>query len=140
MSSQRHISWSVAPPIPSSAYSLGNVWPVEIPRLDRRTVVLSHDYGHEERMGRRFIPFIQPQHILKPLTRSLLVLSSNAFARRWRECNSLQLSTTADEDREMSWRRELLGLLTSVHSMGGIADSSFDVVPSLNSVSTPFFV
>ncbi|TCD64288.1 hypothetical protein EIP91_004296 [Steccherinum ochraceum] len=63
------------------------------------------------------------------------VLSGKSLARRWRECNpstSAQLETAADEAEEIQWRKDLLGLLSNVHTMGGIADLSFDVVSSLN--------
>jgi len=60
------------------------------------------------------------------------VLSGNAFARRWRETNLAQARTAAGEDKENEWRKNLLRLLTNIHSIGGIADLSFEVVPSHN--------
>ncbi|KAH8100090.1 hypothetical protein BXZ70DRAFT_205355 [Cristinia sonorae] len=60
------------------------------------------------------------------------VLSGNAFARRWRDCNPSQLTIATDSDKQAEWRKQLLELLVNAHSMGGIADLSFDIVPSPN--------
>ena len=99
--------------------------------------MFSHDYRYKERMGRRSLVLPAMLRSFNPLTRLSLVLSGNAFARRWLDCNASQSRTAADEERETEWRKKLLALLTDVHSIGGISDLSFDVVSSLNAVWAP---
>ncbi|KAF8920259.1 hypothetical protein CPB85DRAFT_1429066 [Mucidula mucida] len=56
-------------------------------------------------------------------------LSSQQFARRWRESNNLdRVSSTELSDEEEEWRIHNLEVLTKAHSPGGIADLSFEVV------------
>ncbi|KAJ3555697.1 hypothetical protein NM688_g2433 [Phlebia brevispora] len=58
---------------------------------------------------------------------------SKQFARRWRDCNPSHAPppTLSDEDED-EWRSNLLGLLSDIHSLGGITDLLFDVVDSRN--------
>lgn len=58
------------------------------------------------------------------------VLSSKLLARRWRDCNPSPSFVTESEEDE--WREQILDLLTAAHSLGAIADLSFEVVQSKN--------
>ncbi|KAG7089770.1 hypothetical protein E1B28_011424 [Marasmius oreades] len=58
------------------------------------------------------------------------VLNSNQFARRWRDCNSLPLLATSEEEEEEEWRENALKTLTAAHTVGGMTDFSFEVVES----------
>ncbi|KAF8557427.1 hypothetical protein OG21DRAFT_1482297 [Imleria badia] len=58
------------------------------------------------------------------------VLSSNQFARRWRECNKRTDSPLLDEEEEEAWRTRSLELLSRAHTLGGVLDLSFEVVES----------
>ncbi|THH02766.1 hypothetical protein EW026_g122 [Hermanssonia centrifuga] len=65
------------------------------------------------------------------------VLSSNKVARRWRDCNPLHAAPfDLSEEEEDDWRSQTLDLLTALHSLGGITDTSFDIVESRNAVSS----
>ncbi|KAJ7052612.1 hypothetical protein C8F01DRAFT_1212469 [Mycena amicta] len=58
------------------------------------------------------------------------VLDSKQFARRWRACNpdnSPEFSRDADED---DWRVATQELLAKAHTLGGLAELSFDCVES----------
>ncbi|KAF9046916.1 hypothetical protein BDZ89DRAFT_1155168 [Hymenopellis radicata] len=56
------------------------------------------------------------------------VLSSQQFARRWRESNNLdRVSSTELSDEEEEWRIHNLEVLTRAHSPAGIADLTFEV-------------
>ncbi|KDQ57166.1 hypothetical protein JAAARDRAFT_178741 [Jaapia argillacea MUCL 33604] len=61
------------------------------------------------------------------------VLSIKQFARRWRACNSDSPATFSEPGEEDSWRSQHLELLSSMHSLGGIVDTSFEVFESKNS-------
>ncbi|KAK0204748.1 hypothetical protein DFS33DRAFT_1322514 [Desarmillaria ectypa] len=56
-------------------------------------------------------------------------LSGPQFSRRWRELNGLKPISASDSmvDEE-EWRAHTLDLLSNAHSLGGIADLSFEVV------------
>ncbi|KAM5538552.1 hypothetical protein V8D89_007885 [Ganoderma adspersum] len=59
------------------------------------------------------------------------VLSSNQIARRW--CDSNPQSTPSfagEEDEEESWRIKCLEFISTAHSLGGLADLSFEFVKS----------
>ncbi|KAH9838409.1 uncharacterized protein C8Q71DRAFT_528370 [Rhodofomes roseus] len=56
------------------------------------------------------------------------VLQSNQLARRWRDCNPLQAPSFASEEEEDEWRTAIVELLSSAHSIGGIADLTFEMV------------
>ncbi|KAI0710020.1 hypothetical protein C8Q76DRAFT_740783 [Earliella scabrosa] len=58
------------------------------------------------------------------------VLSSNQFARRWRDCNQQSSASFADEEEEESWRIKCLEFLSAAHSLGGLAELSFELVKS----------
>ncbi|KAL4072583.1 hypothetical protein V8B97DRAFT_1870277, partial [Scleroderma yunnanense] len=58
------------------------------------------------------------------------VLSSNQFARRWRECNKRISPLHLDEEEEVVWRTRNLDILSSAHTLGAISDFSFEVVDS----------
>ncbi|KIJ12817.1 hypothetical protein PAXINDRAFT_171003 [Paxillus involutus ATCC 200175] len=58
------------------------------------------------------------------------VLSSNQLARRWRECNRRAGSPLLDDDEEEAWRTRHLELLSRAHTLGGVAELSFEVVES----------
>ncbi|KAF9236742.1 hypothetical protein BU15DRAFT_89028 [Melanogaster broomeanus] len=58
------------------------------------------------------------------------VLSSQQFARRWRECNRRINSPSLDDDEEEAWRTRHLDLLSRAHTLGGMAELSFEVVES----------
>ncbi|KAI0344407.1 hypothetical protein BDW22DRAFT_1045439 [Trametopsis cervina] len=61
------------------------------------------------------------------------VLSSKHIARRWRECNpGIASPLLLSEEEEDEWRGQTLDLLSTVHSLSGIADLSFEVVESRN--------
>lgn len=64
------------------------------------------------------------------------VITSNRLSRRWRECNPGIASPppALDEEEEDEWRSLTLELLSSVHSIGGIADMAFETVQSRNAV------
>jgi hypothetical protein len=59
-------------------------------------------------------------------------LTSKQFARRWRNCNRIDQSLLEDEEL---WRKQILDLLTKVHTLGGIKDLAFERVESNFSVS-----
>ncbi|CCM04295.1 uncharacterized protein FIBRA_06466 [Fibroporia radiculosa] len=68
-------------------------------------------------------------HILITDTKNVWaeVLTSNRIARRWRDHNPECLEgPTAEEE----WRTSVVKLLSSVHTLGGIMDLSFEVVES----------
>ncbi|KAI0787924.1 hypothetical protein C8Q74DRAFT_1349161 [Fomes fomentarius] len=58
------------------------------------------------------------------------VLTSSQLARRWRDCNQLNSTSFADTDEEDAWRIECLEFLSTVHTIGGIAELSFERVKS----------
>lgn len=67
---------------------------------------------------------------------SRLVMTSNQFARRWRDCNKLDSPPSyVHNDDEDEWRTHILELLTKVHTIGGVTDTSFEVVESNYAVS-----
>lgn len=56
------------------------------------------------------------------------VLSSKRLARRWRECNPQNSPSLDQSDNdEDDWRSQVLELLTSAHSLGGIIDLKFTI-------------
>lgn len=55
------------------------------------------------------------------------VLSSNQFARRWRQCNLLDAHAFGDSDKEDQWRTNNMELLAKAHTLGAIADISFEL-------------
>ncbi|TFK87965.1 hypothetical protein K466DRAFT_585918 [Polyporus arcularius HHB13444] len=58
------------------------------------------------------------------------VLSSNQIARRWRDCNSQNSTSFAEEEEEEAWRIKCLEFLTSAHSIGGLSALSLELVES----------
>lgn len=62
-------------------------------------------------------------------------LTSNQLARRWRECHPLNPRSDLTSQEEDVWRRGLLKCLSAAHTIGNFADTSFEVVKSLYSVS-----
>lgn len=67
------------------------------------------------------------------------VLSSKQMSCRWRDCNPQQSPSLeqADEDED-EWRSQMLELLTSIHTLGGIINLMFDIVESRNAVRSSF--
>lgn len=63
------------------------------------------------------------------------MLTSKQIARRWRDCNPLNVTTAQSDEEEDAWRLDILSLLGKVHTLGGIADMSFEVVESNYAVS-----
>ena len=63
------------------------------------------------------------------------VLSSNQLARRWRDNNPQYSNPSAGEDEERQWRTKCLEFLSAAHSLGGLAELSFEMVKSNYSVS-----
>ncbi|EIW57322.1 uncharacterized protein TRAVEDRAFT_125022, partial [Trametes versicolor FP-101664 SS1] len=61
------------------------------------------------------------------------VLPSNRVARRWRDCNFPNSSDNLPENEEESWRIKCLEYLTTLHSLGGVADLAFELVKSRHS-------
>jgi hypothetical protein len=70
---------------------------------------------------------IEPVHVL--------VLTSNQFSRRWRDCNPNSPSLYTDTEDEDTWRTTTLELLSRAHTLGGITDLSFEVAPTDYAVS-----
>ncbi|RDB25908.1 hypothetical protein Hypma_006495 [Hypsizygus marmoreus] len=58
------------------------------------------------------------------------VLTSKQIARRWRDCNNGSPPPFAEAEAEDEWRTATLELLSKAHTLGGIADISFEVVES----------
>ncbi|KAF8149863.1 hypothetical protein B0H34DRAFT_164796 [Crassisporium funariophilum] len=56
------------------------------------------------------------------------VLNSKQLARRWRECNPTSPQPFNKSEDEDAWREETLELLSKAHTIGGIADFSFETV------------
>ncbi|KZT73160.1 hypothetical protein DAEQUDRAFT_722284 [Daedalea quercina L-15889] len=54
-------------------------------------------------------------------------LQSNQLARRWRDCNSRTPSFDNNEEED-EWRTATVELLSATHTIGGIADLTFEVV------------
>lgn len=73
----------------------------------------------------------EAQRLIPPVS----VLNSKQFARRWRACNPDSAVNFSREDDEEEWRIDKLELLAKVHTLGGIAESGFDVVESNYAVS-----
>lgn len=64
------------------------------------------------------------------------MLTRKEVARRWRDCNRQDfLPAAPDPDEEETCRTNILDLLSKIHTLGGIADLSFEVVESNYSVS-----
>jgi len=63
------------------------------------------------------------------------VLTSNQLARRWREYHPLKFKTNLTSREEELWRGDVLKCLSAAHTIGNIAEMSFEVVKSLYSVS-----
>ena len=63
------------------------------------------------------------------------VLTSNQIARRGRDCNPQKSESFAEEDEEAR-RIRCLEFLTLAHSIGGLAELSFELVKSNFSVWT----
>ncbi|KAH7912808.1 hypothetical protein BJ138DRAFT_1171717 [Hygrophoropsis aurantiaca] len=55
------------------------------------------------------------------------VLTSNQFARRWRECNDRSTTSFLDEEED-AWRTSHIELLSKAHTLGGMADLTFEIV------------
>ncbi|KAI0069581.1 hypothetical protein K474DRAFT_1714102 [Panus rudis PR-1116 ss-1] len=60
------------------------------------------------------------------------VLSSNSFARRWRNCNPQSPPPFKLDSEEDSWREDILDVLIAAHSIGRFTDLSFEIVQSKN--------
>lgn len=58
------------------------------------------------------------------------VLSSRQISRRWRDCNPQRTPEPTGEQSEDDWRMQIVRFLTDVHSLGGIMELNFEVVPS----------
>ncbi|EJF64660.1 hypothetical protein DICSQDRAFT_144412 [Dichomitus squalens LYAD-421 SS1] len=58
------------------------------------------------------------------------VLSSNQFARRWREYNPQYSLSFPGEGEEQAWRTKCLEFLSAAHSLGGLAELSFETTKS----------
>ncbi|KAF8962773.1 hypothetical protein BDZ97DRAFT_2020814, partial [Flammula alnicola] len=56
------------------------------------------------------------------------VLNSKILARRWRACNPTSPEHFTKTGDEEAWRERSLELLSKAHTIGGIADLSFEVV------------
>jgi hypothetical protein len=65
------------------------------------------------------------------------VLTRKEFARRWRDCNRQDSSYTSDSEEE-TWRTSILDLISKAHTLGNLADVSFEVVDSNYSVGLSF--
>ncbi|KAH9945258.1 uncharacterized protein BXZ73DRAFT_38484, partial [Epithele typhae] len=59
------------------------------------------------------------------------VLSSNQFARRWRDCNPDTAPEMMSENEEDSWRTRCLEFMTSVHTIGAFSELSFEAVDTM---------
>ncbi|KAI1797372.1 hypothetical protein LXA43DRAFT_1089242 [Ganoderma leucocontextum] len=57
------------------------------------------------------------------------VLSSNQISRRWRDGNPQNSPSFAGEDEE-PWKIECLEFISTAHSLGGLAELSFELVKS----------
>ncbi|KAI0360137.1 hypothetical protein OH77DRAFT_1472228 [Trametes cingulata] len=58
------------------------------------------------------------------------VLSSHQISRRWRDCNPQYSAESLSQNEEESWRARCLEYLTTIHSLGGVADLAFELVQS----------
>jgi hypothetical protein len=59
------------------------------------------------------------------------VLNGKQFARRWRSCNpTAAAADSLEEEDEEEWRIYNLELLAKSHTLGGVAELSFDCVES----------
>ncbi|KAH7928084.1 hypothetical protein BV22DRAFT_1149218 [Leucogyrophana mollusca] len=58
------------------------------------------------------------------------VLTSKQFARRWRDCNKRSNAPSPVEGEEEAWRTRHIELLSRAHTLGGMADISFEIVES----------
>ncbi|KAH6908987.1 hypothetical protein BKA70DRAFT_221573 [Coprinopsis sp. MPI-PUGE-AT-0042] len=56
-------------------------------------------------------------------------LNGQQFSRRWRKSNPTH-PDHLDEDEEEAWRETNLELLSNIHTIGGLSDTSFEIVPS----------
>ncbi|KAL7279030.1 hypothetical protein ACG7TL_006863 [Trametes sanguinea] len=61
------------------------------------------------------------------------VLSSHQIARRWRDCNQQHTLDSLTADEEDEWRVKCLEFLSEIHSIGGVADLTFELVKSSHS-------
>lgn len=63
------------------------------------------------------------------------MLNSNQLARRWRDNQQTASAPSLTEgEEEEAWRATTLELLSKAHTIGGITDASFNVVPTNYSV------
>ncbi|KAF8899954.1 hypothetical protein CPB84DRAFT_1847513 [Gymnopilus junonius] len=58
------------------------------------------------------------------------VLTSKLLARRWRACNQASPQPFAKSGDEDAWRENILDLITKAHTIGGLADLSFEIIDS----------
>ncbi|KAI0833212.1 hypothetical protein BC628DRAFT_1485355 [Trametes gibbosa] len=58
------------------------------------------------------------------------VLSSRQLARRWRDCNPQDVTEDLSHNDEESWRLKSLEFVTTLHSLGGVANLTFEQVKS----------
>ncbi|KDR76312.1 hypothetical protein GALMADRAFT_247681 [Galerina marginata CBS 339.88] len=58
------------------------------------------------------------------------VVNSKLLARRWRACNPTSPEPFAKTGDEDAWRERTLELLSKAHTIGGIAELSFEIVDS----------
>ncbi|KAH9928631.1 uncharacterized protein B0H18DRAFT_999770 [Fomitopsis serialis] len=54
-------------------------------------------------------------------------VKSNQLARRWRDCNPRHAPSFSNDQEEDEWRTATVELLSVAHSIGGIADLTFEV-------------
>ncbi|KAI0330207.1 hypothetical protein GY45DRAFT_1323923 [Cubamyces sp. BRFM 1775] len=57
-------------------------------------------------------------------------LSSHQVARRWRDCNPSATEGQGMQEEEDSWREKCIEFLAALHSLGGIAELTFELVKS----------
>lgn len=57
------------------------------------------------------------------------LLSSQQFARRWRQCNPTHPEPLSEDDEE-AWREHNLELISNIHTVGGISEVSFEIASS----------
>ena len=65
------------------------------------------------------------------------VLSSNPFARGWRECNNRIDLPPLNNEQQEAWRTHSLKLLSTAHTLGCMVELSFEVIESKFGVQFP---
>ncbi|KAH9902796.1 hypothetical protein C8Q73DRAFT_671801 [Cubamyces lactineus] len=58
------------------------------------------------------------------------ILSIHQVSRRWHDCNALANTGKAMLEEEDSWREKCIEFLAALHSLGGAADLTFELVKS----------